>query len=237
MMKKTWMRKVLQILSVCCLSSVLVQAAEPVDTFQQLEPQFVLKEQVPVHFTGADADDYVLSGYVKGAGYGPSHVAAVMTYDDVQKKWTPVYQSERKYAPLHVLSGNLLNNKRDQLVLYKHEGSGAFLSYDVLAWLNERPQVLLSRSAIFQGNVEIKNGQLIEHMGHQDTVYRWKGKRMMAKELPEEIAVPAGYTISFAIGNNGVVYTSQQSLTMKVGETMQLRRLNRGMRERVLYDG
>ena len=128
MMKKTWMRKVLQILSVCCLSSVLVQAAEPVDTFQQLEPQFVLKEQVPVHFTGADADDYVLSGYVKGTGYGPSHVAAVMTYDDVQKKWTSVYQSERKYAPLHVLSGNLLNNKRDQLVLYKHEGSGAFLS-------------------------------------------------------------------------------------------------------------
>ena len=107
----------------------------------------------------------------------------------------------------------------------------------MLAWLNERPQVLLSRSAIFQGNVEIKNGQLIEHMGHQDTVYRWKGKRMMAKELPEEIAVPAGYTISFAIGNNGIVYTSQQSLTMKVGETMQLRRLNRGMRERVLYDG
>ena len=121
MMKKTWMRKVLQILSVCCLSSVLVQAAEPADTFQQLEPQFVLKEQVPVHFTSSDADDYVLSGYVKGTGYGPSHVAAIMTYDDVQKRWTPVYQSERKYAPLHVLSGNLLNNKRDELVLYKHE--------------------------------------------------------------------------------------------------------------------
>lgn len=85
MIKKTWMRKILQILSVCCLSGVLVQAAEPADTFQQLEPQFVLKEQVPVHFTGADADDYVLSGYVKGAGYGPSHVAAVMAYDEVQK--------------------------------------------------------------------------------------------------------------------------------------------------------
>lgn len=237
MMKKTWMRKVLQILSICCLSGVLVQAAEPADTFQQLEPQFVLKEQVPVHFTDADADDYVLSGYVKGAGYGPSHVAAVMTYDEMQKKWTPIYQSERKYAPLHVLSGNLLNNKRDQLVLYKHEGSGAFLSYDVLAWLNEKPQVLLSRSAIFQGNVEITNGQLVEHMGHQDTVYRWKGKRLIAKELPEEIAVPAGHTISFSIGNNGIVYTSQQSLTMKVGETMQLHRLNRGIRERVLYNG
>ena len=52
MMKKTWMRKVLQILSICCLSGALVQAAEPADTFQQLEPQFVLKEQVPVHFTG-----------------------------------------------------------------------------------------------------------------------------------------------------------------------------------------
>ena len=43
--------KVLQILSVCCLSAHR-QAAEPADTFQQLEPQFVLKEQVPVHYGG-----------------------------------------------------------------------------------------------------------------------------------------------------------------------------------------
>lgn len=234
---KHWKRTLLVALSICCLTGAFVQAAEPEDTLQKLEPTFTLREKTPVHFTGPNQTDYVLSGYFKQSGYGPSHMATIMAYDAATQKWQPVYTSEKQYASLRVLKGDLLHNQKEQIVLHKHEGSGGFLSYDVLGWLNEKPQVLLSCSGIFQGGVEIKDGNLVEHMGHQDTVYSWKGKRMKAKALPEEMAVPADYTISFVIGTNGAVYTSQEYLTMKVGETMQLRRRNRGLTERVLYNG
>ena len=237
MMRKIWK---LMLLTCCVMSSAVCFA--DLQTEQPVLEGIKITESQSLDFTGkkAPSDKAVVGEYVnQTTPFGKIRYAGLLSYNTKSDSWDVLYHRDYPGAYPKMQVCQLMTNKLDQVIFSTQEGSGGYLSYQVLAWLNEQPQVLLQRKGIFQGSCRVENHKLIEKMGHQTTVYKWNGNTMVPYETQQEVVESVGsqgIRLTFSITGN-TVYVSQHQVTLKVGQKLQLVRMNRGTRERVLYSG
>lgn len=145
--------------------------------YNDLFPDTRIIEQKSIHFSNLTNEEYVLTGeYIPpNSTLSSKRMVSVISYDEQQKKWLKLYYESNNYWHPKIGIYNLLRNKLQQIIISDIQGSGRFLSYKVLGYNNNTTQILLENTGIYQGNYRVENSQLIESMGHQDTIYQWNG--------------------------------------------------------------
>lgn len=218
-------------------SSLSVMAAGPSESLATLYPDFQVASIQYLDFTDHNRDEAVVTGRIFGHPYEPSHIGAIMAYDDATQGWKPLYVTEKMYMPVVVSTGRVLPQEEKQVLFREWEGSGSFLHYEVMAWNHGKTEPILTRSQIPQGNALFYDGKILETQYSMDTFYTWNGTQLVRKELPQQLPVQATHRITYTIDEDHHVTMSATSLTMKIGDTLQLRRMNRGVGERILTSG
>lgn len=233
-MKKRMMTALLALTLGGSLSAL---AAGPSETLATQYPNFQVTSIENVDFSDKTRDEAVVTGRIFGHPYEPSYIGAIMSYNEDTHDWYPLYVTEKMYSPLTVSTGRVLPQEEKQVLFREWEGSGSFLHYEVLAWNDGKAHPILMRSQIPQGNARFYDGKVLESEYSMDTLYTWNGKKMVKEELPHQLPVKTNHRIEFSINDSYDVSLSATSVTMKVGDTLQLRRMNRGVEERVLVSG
>lgn len=76
-------------------SSLSVMAAGPSESLATLYPDFQVASIQYLDFTDHNRDEAVVTGRIFGHPYEPSHIGAIMAYDDATQGWKPLYVTER----------------------------------------------------------------------------------------------------------------------------------------------
>ena len=87
-------------------------------------------------------------------------------------------------------------------------------------------------------NIELPNNEIIESMGHQDTLIKWHKNMFSIKKLDQEIVSPIGKNdirLKYTIDDNHHINIPTTNIHLKVGQKLQLQRINTGVTERILY--
>lgn len=152
-------------------------------------------------------------------------------------------------ACLHGIEANFISHRHHELVIYIEDGSGRFLSYQVLEYVHNRVYTLLLRDSIPQENLRIEDDYLIVSSGHLDSIYTWSEKKGFlcidcVRTLVPEIdacTILLQYIITddekVRFYMNGERYPSMTPIELQVGQKLQLQRICRSPYERILGDG
>lgn len=209
--------------------------------YNKLFPNTRILTQQPVHFLEKDSEEYVVTGVSllkNQISSNPEKMVSVISYNKKTNQWVQVYKEVNPYWNPKVEVCNLLNNNLDQIIISDVQGSGAFLSYKILARVNNQNQIILNRKSIFQGSYRADGREIIEKTGHQSMIIQWNGKFFNEHKTNEEVVQPISakdIQIQYTISYNHQVSISQSQITLHVGQKLQLRRMNTGGVERVLY--
>lgn len=209
--------------------------------YNKLFPNTRILTQQPTHFLEKNSEEYVITGVSllkNPITSHPAHMVSIISYNKKMDEWVQIYKEVNPYWYPKVEVCNLLNNNLDQIIISDVQGSGGFLSYKILARMNNQNEIILNRKSIFQGSYRVEGNQIIEKMGHQSTIIKWDGKSFSGHKTNEEMVQPISakdIQIQYTISPDHQVTVSQPKITLHVGQKLQLRRMNTGVVERVLY--
>ena len=188
-----------------------------------------------------DNEAYIIIGnYIpNNMSYSTSRIVSVISFNKKSNKWDKIYYESNPYWYPKVNVVNLLNSKSQQFIISDIQGSGGFLTYKVIGYVDNNFKTLLERKDIFQGNYTITpNNEIIESMGHQDTLIKWHKNMFSIKKLDQEIVSPIGKNdirLKYTIDDNHHINIPTTNIHLKVGQKLQLQRINTGVPERILY--
>jgi hypothetical protein len=190
-----------------------------------------------LHFTSPDyKDGFISFRFKKEPAKDPlkRYGAMILHKNSLTGKLEPIYHTSLTTSSIYLLKGDLTKDGQDEAILYTVEGSGAFLSYKVVSWIQNKPVTLWSKDHIFQGTLRFDKNRLYERTGHQETIYEMKGEKISVSEPEKETKLSSTKTIEYSIDDKENVKVSDMAVKLNVGETLQLRRMNRGIKEKIL---
>lgn len=208
--------------------------------YKELFPNICITEQKNINITNDNEAYIIIGNYIpNNMSYSTSRIVSVISFNKKSNKWDKIYYESNPYWYPKVNVVNLLNSKSQQFIISDIQGSGGFLTYKVIGYVDNNFKTLLERKDIFQGNYTITpNNEIIESMGHQDTLIKWHKNMFSIKKLDQEIVSPIGKNdirLKYTIDDNHHINISTTNIHLKVGQKLQLQRINTGVTERILY--
>lgn len=208
--------------------------------YKELFPNICITEQKNINITNHNEAYIIIGNYIpNNMSYSTSRIVSVISFNKKSNKWDKIYYESNPYWYPKVNVVNLLNSKSQQFIISDIQGSGGFLTYKVIGYVDNNFKTLLERKDIFQGNYTITpNNEIIESMGHQDTLIKWHKNMFSIKKLDQEIVSPIGKNdirLKYTIDDNHHINIPTTNIHLKVGQKLQLQRINTGVPERILY--
>lgn len=208
--------------------------------YKELFPNICITEQKNINITNDNEAYIIIGNYLpNNMSYSTSRIVSVISFNKKSNKWDKIYYESNPYWYPKVNVVNLLNSKSQQFIISDIQGSGGFLTYKVIGYVDNNFKTLLERKDIFQGNYTITpNNEIIESMGHQDTLIKWHKNMFSIKKLDQEIVSPIGKNdirLKYTIDDNHHINIPTTNIHLKVGQKLQLQRINTGVPERILY--
>lgn len=208
--------------------------------YKELFPNICITEQKNINITNDNEAYIIIGNYIpNNMSYSTSRIVSVISFNKKSNKWDKIYYESNPYWYPKVNVVNLLNSKSQQFIISDIQGSGGFLTYKVIGYVDNNFKTLLERKDIFQGNYTITpNNEIIESMGHQDTLIKWHKNMFSIKKLDQEIVFPIGKNdirLKYTIDDNHHINIPTTNIHLKVGQKLQLQRINTGVPERILY--
>ena len=208
--------------------------------YKELFPNICITEQKNINITNDNEAYIIIGNYIpNNMSYSTSRIVSVISFNKKSNKWDKIYYESNPYWYPKVNVVNLLNSKSQQFIISDIQGSGGFLTYKVIGYVDNNFKTLLERKDIFQGNYTITpNNEIIESMGHQDTLIKWHKNMFSIKKLDQEIVSPIGKNdirLKYTIDDNHHINIPTTNIHLKVGQKLQLQRINTGVPERILY--
>lgn len=208
--------------------------------YKELFPNICITEQKNINITNDNEAYIIIGNYIpNNMSYSTSRIVSVISFNKKSNKWDKIYYESNPYWYPKVNVVNLLNSKSQQFIISDIQGSGGFLTYKVIGYVDNNFKTLLERKDIFQGNYTITpNNEIIESMGHQDTLIKWHKNMFSIKKLDQEIVSPIGKNdirLKYTIDDNHHINIPTTNIHLKVGQKLQLQRINTGVTERILY--
>ena len=208
--------------------------------YKELFPNICITEQKNINITNDNEAYIIIGNYIpNNMSYSTSRIVSVISFNKKSNKWDKIYYESNPYWYPKVNVVNLLNSKSQQFIISDIQGSGGFLTYKVIGYVDNNFKTLLERKDIFQGNYTITpNNEIIESMGHQDTLIKWHKNMFSIKKLDQEIVSPIGKNdirLKYTIDDNHHINITTTNIHLKVGQKLQLQRINTGVPERILY--
>lgn len=208
--------------------------------YKELFPNICITEQKNINITNDNEAYIIIGNYIpNNMSYSTSRIVSVISFNKKSNKWDKIYYESNPYWYPKVNVVNLLNSKSQQFIISDIQGSGGFLTYKVIGYVDNNFKTLLERKNIFQGNYTITpNNEIIESMGHQDTLIKWHKNMFSIKKLDQEIVSPIGKNdirLKYTIDDNHHINIPTTNIHLKVGQKLQLQRINTGVPERILY--
>ena len=208
--------------------------------YKELFPNICITEQKNINITNDNEAYIIIGNYIpNNMSYSTSRIVSVISFNKKSNKWDKIYYESNPYWYPKVNVVNLLNSKSQQFIISDIQGSGGFLTYKVIGYVDNNFKTLLERKDIFQGNYTITpNNEIIESMGHQDTLIKWHKNMFSIKKLDQEIVSPIGKNdirLKYNIDDNQHINIPTTNIHLKVGQKLQLQRINTGVPERILY--
>lgn len=208
--------------------------------YKELFPNICITEQKNINITNDNEAYIIIGNYIpNNMSYSTSRIVSVISFNKKSNKWDKIYYESNPYWYPKVNVVNLLNSKSQQFIISDIQGSGSFLTYKVIGYVDNNFKTLLERKDIFQGNYTITpNNEIIESMGHQDTLIKWHKNMFSIKKLDQEIVSPIGKNdirLKYTIDDNHHINIPTTNIHLKVGQKLQLQRINTGVPERILY--
>lgn len=208
--------------------------------YKELFPNICITEQKNINITNDNEAYIIIGNYIpNNMSYSTSRIVSVISFNKKSNKWDKIYYESNPYWYPKVNVVNLLNSKSQQFIISDIQGSGGFLTYKVIGYVDNNFKTLLERKDIFQGNYTITpNNEIIESMGHQDTLIKWHKNMFSIKKLDQEVVSPIGKNdirLKYTIDDNHHINIPTTNIHLKVGQKLQLQRINTGVPERILY--
>lgn len=208
--------------------------------YKELFPNICITEQKNINITNDNETYIIIGNYIpNNMSYSTSRIVSVISFNKKSNKWDKIYYESNPYWYPKVNVVNLLNSKSQQFIISDIQGSGGFLTYKVIGYVDNNFKTLLERKDIFQGNYTITpNNEIIESMGHQDTLIKWHKNMFSIKKLDQEIVSPIGKNdirLKYTIDDNHHINIPTTNIHLKVSQKLQLQRINTGVPERILY--
>lgn len=208
--------------------------------YKELFPNICITEQKNINITNDNEAYIIIGNYIpNNMSYSTSRIVSVISFNKKSNKWDKIYYESNPYWYPKVNVVNLLNSKSQQFIISDIQGSGGFLTYKVIGYVDNNFKTLLERKDIFQGNYTITpNNEIIESMGHQDTLIKWHKNMFSIKKLDQEIVSPIGKNdirLKYTIDDNHHINIPTTNIHLKVGQKLQLQRIHTGVPERILY--
>ena len=208
--------------------------------YKELFPNICITEQKNINITNDNEAYIIIGNYIpNNMSYSTSRIVSVISFNKKSNKWDKIYYESNPYWYPKVNVVNLLNSKSQQFIISDIQGSGGFLTYKVIGYVDNNFKTLLERKDIFQGNYTITpNNEIIESMGHQDPLIKWHKNMFSIKKLDQEIVSPIGKNdirLKYTIDDNHHINIPTTNIHLKVGQKLQLQRINTGVTERILY--
>lgn len=208
--------------------------------YKELFPNICITEQKNINITNDNEAYIIIGNYIpNNMSYSTSRIVSVISFNKKSNKWDKIYYESNPYWYPKVNVVNLLNSKSQQFIISDIQRSGVFLTYKVIGYVDNNFKTLLERKDIFQGNYTITpNNEIIESMGHQDTLIKWHKNMFSIKKLDQEIVSPIGKNdirLKYTIDDNHHINIPTTNIHLKVGQKLQLQRINTGVPERILY--
>lgn len=208
--------------------------------YKELFPNICITEQKNINITNDNEAYIIIGNYIpNNMSYSTSRIVSVISFNKKSNKWDKIYYESNPYWYPKVNVVNLLNSKSQQFIISDIQGSGGFLTYKVIGYVDNNFKTLLERKDIFQGKYTITpNNEIIESMGHQDTLIKWHKNMFSIKKLDQEIVSPIGKNdirLKYTIDDNHHINIPTTNIHLKVGQKLQLQRINTGVPERILY--
>ncbi len=202
-----------------------------------------------VFLTGKPVQEVVVT-YWKGFALEGEEIetgAFILQYQPEINSWKRIYHEEEKgYTRTHLkilASGKLLGDEREQVVIGHIEGSHAFLLFYVLSFENGKIISILN-DVYKNGELKIKDGDLLVTSGSQGTRYHWNGSNFDESPFIDQpdinSATPSDVIVHYSIGDNNIVSAVPENgsnIKLGIGGKIYLVRDNLGPHERILIPG
>ena len=163
----------------------------------------------------------------------------VATYSEAEKKPLTVYSALFEDSLVMASFGIISKYNLKILIISGLSGSGRYLHYVVIGFLDGVLQILLERNSIYDGSIVITDGKLLEMMGRQGISFEWDGQAMLATQLLMQPIFPHGpldKVVEYSILDDGSVHIeSDSTIHMQLGQCLKITRINNGIVERILY--
>ena len=210
--------------------------------YSSIIPNIDVKEVTEFNFKNSYIRDIIAIGTAKdNVPAKEKNYVGIISFNLKKMAWEVVYEERlSSEASLKVTIARLLPDNVDQAIISTRVGSGAFLTYTLIGWVDNQVKLLLKRSSILQGSFVIEGNQLIEKSGHQGISYQWSGQSFVSTPMASENQAPLSVgdvQIEFSIDANENVRVSNMDVILKKGQKLFLRRTNTGKSERILVNG
>ncbi|MCR8927482.1 hypothetical protein NLI92_002871 [Priestia megaterium] len=179
----------------------------------------------------------------------PSFNNYVLTINSfINNKWETIFQKNYP-SPVRILAvGNLLRDKRQQIVIGNYFGSSETLKFEVLGWNNGRVKFLLNQFIANEGfpfgTIDIKDNVIYVSSSTQGKIYLWEGEKFISYpyiDNPDPKLIRNNdIVIYYVISEDKKVISSipnNSKLILKQDQRVFLIRGNFGPIERILISG
>jgi len=165
----------------------------------------------------------------------------VVIYNEAEKKPFVIYSALFEDSFVEASFETISRHNQKILIIRGLSGSGRYLHYVVLGYVDGILKILLERNSIYDGSIFISDRKLLEIMGRQGILFEWDGHTMLATQLLMQPIPPRNIfdkVVEYSILTDGTVHIECESIIhMQIGQSLQINRTNTGIVERILYSG
>ncbi|MCX7708655.1 MAG: hypothetical protein N2484_02275 [Clostridia bacterium] len=209
-----------------CLSARPVQPQTPASTYS-------VYKMIPVYLGGTPGTNRVV---VFSSNSGLSSRVQVQQYDSASGQWLVEYQKEAEGIPFFsVLDGYWEAAGQNVVVLFYTTGSGGYLYYWVLGKKGGKIVEIVNRKEIFQGDVWLESGKLLEQYANRYRVWVRRNGRIML--IPYALPIiPGAKVLRYRITPKGEVVIASKNFSVPIGSVVQIIRTDLNpITERLLF--
>lgn len=181
--------------------------------------------------------DYVIVGKSKSSSI-ENYVFSIVT--PTASAWKQLFYEENLPIKPEIILGRFMHNSNTQVIIWQRSGSGNYLDYKILGFVNGSAKTLLSKSGIYAGGIKVHNQEIVETSGGVNTLYIWTGTTFKGVVQKQEILDRIGtkdVLFTYSISPTHLVTVSAEKITLKVGQRFRWRQTSGNVKVRVLVTG
>ncbi|MGD1008355.1 MAG: hypothetical protein ABR980_14130 [Ignavibacteriaceae bacterium] len=213
----------------------------PIFKVEDFVPSYIKVDSlVKIRLKNNRIDDYLVFGIDKN-NIGKNRFLGIYSYDSIDNNWKQKYSDLfDSYTLLQIDTGYIGRLDEKLLIIKTTQGSGGFLSYRILGYIDKTIRVFLTKDLIFQGSINFLGDQIIEKEGQKSIAYIFNGESFIGTSLVSTPYKPLDVDdikLEYSIDNNDNIISSLENIRIRQGQKLYLVRNGGGSRERILYSG